>query len=64
MRKLIIRRSKMNTNEPIIEIKLTRQEVIDKKIEMDGLEEKVLKMRQRIYQLRRELKDGFKRKRN
>lgn len=53
----------MSTNEPITEVKLTRQEVIDKKIEMDALEEKVLKMRQRIYVLRRELKDGFKRKR-
>lgn len=63
MQRLTIRRWKMSTNEPITEVKLTRQEVIDKKIEMDALEEKVLKMRQRIYVLRRELKDGFKRKR-
>lgn len=51
----------MSTNEE--HVKLTRQEMIDKKIEMDGLEDKVQKIRARIYQIRRELKDGFKRKR-
>lgn len=51
----------MSTSEA--EVKLTRQEIIDKKIELDCLEDKVQKMRARIYALRRELKDGFKRKR-
>lgn len=55
----------MNISEPTetAETKLTRQEIIDKKIELDGLEEKVQKIRARIYQIRRELKDGFKRRR-
>lgn len=51
----------MSTNDE--QIKLTQQEMLDKKIEMDGLEEKVQNLRARIYQIRRELKDGFKRKR-
>lgn len=45
-------------------IKLTQKEMIDKKIELDELEEKAHKIRIRIHQIRGELKDGFKRKRH
>jgi predicted ATP-grasp superfamily ATP-dependent carboligase len=57
----IIRWLKMSINDE--QVKLTQQEMLNKKIEMDGLEDKVQKIRARIYQIRRELKDGFKRKR-
>lgn len=52
---------KMNTDKPLVEF--TQSELLEKKRELDDLEVKFQKLRARIYNLRRDLKDGFKRKR-
>ena len=51
----------MNTDKPSVEF--TQSELLEKKRELDDLEVKFQKLRARIYNLRRDLKDGFKRKR-
>lgn len=52
----------MNTDKSPVEF--TQSELLEKKRELDDLEVKFQKLRARIYNLRRDLKDGFKRKRS